>query len=87
MRVSRADASHGSNFNDTSITHAHVVSSECHSSTFYQEVFGRSRCKRQLEDNRTRARRVPLQHYTRDQHSAERRPATTHAKGRRLVAG
>ena len=30
---------------------------------------------------------MPLQHYTRDQHSAERRPATTHAKGRRLVAG
>ena len=27
MRVSRADASHGSNCNDTSITHAHIVSS------------------------------------------------------------
>ena len=27
MRVSRADASQGSNCNDTSITHAHIVSS------------------------------------------------------------
>ena len=27
MRVSRADASHGSNCNDTCITHAHIVSS------------------------------------------------------------